>query len=108
MSIVVNLYYTGNGDNARKFAEEMQRSGTADLIRKEKGNLRYEYFMPLNDPHTVLLIDEWENQQSIDRHHASPMMKTIAQLRDKYDLHMKAQRYVSEQISETDESFLRK
>ena len=64
--------------------------------------------MPLNDPHTVLLIDEWENQQSIDRHHASPMMKTIAQLRDKYDLHMKAQRYVSEQISETDESFLRK
>ena len=40
MSIVMNLYYTGINGNARKFAEEMERSGTADQIRKESGNLR--------------------------------------------------------------------
>lgn len=108
MSIAVNLYYTGEGDNARKFAEEMESSGTAELIRAEKGNLRYEYFLPMNDPQTVLLIDEWEDQQAVDRHHASPMMQTVARLRDKYDLHMKARRYISEQIPEGDESFLRK
>ena len=83
--ITVNLYYTGKNDDARKFAEEMEKSGTADKIRAEKGNVRYEYFFPLNDPETVLLIDAWENQEAIDEHHASPMMKTIAALRDKYD-----------------------
>lgn len=41
MSIMINLYYTGENGNARKFAEEMEKSGTADLIRKERGNLRY-------------------------------------------------------------------
>ena len=30
MSIVMNLYYTGEGGAARRFAEEMERSGTAD------------------------------------------------------------------------------
>ena len=106
--ITVNLYYTGNGGNARKFAEEMEKSGTADQIRSEKGNIRYEYFFPMNDPETVLLIDAWESQEAIDAHHASPMMKTIATLREQYDLHMKVERFVSEDMPTTDERFVRK
>ena len=50
MSIAINLYYTGKNGAARKFAAEMESSGTADLIRREDGNLRYEYFFPANDP----------------------------------------------------------
>ena len=52
MSITVNLYYTGENGNARKFAEEMERSG--------------------------------------------PMMGEIAALREKYDLHMKVERFISD------------
>lgn len=109
MSIAMNLYYTGKDGNARKFAEEMESSGTADLIRAEAGNVRYEYFYPKNDPETVLLIDIWENQEAIDVHHASPMMKTLAELREKYDLRMKAERYKSDEegISDKDQAFIR-
>ena len=46
MSITMNLYYTGKDGNARKFAEEMEQSGTAALIRAEEGNEKYEYFFP--------------------------------------------------------------
>ena len=109
MSIVMNLSYTGKAGNARKFAEEMERSGTAALIRQESGNERYAYFLPMDDPETVLLIDIWKDQASIDRHHASPMMGKIAQLREKYDLHMRAERYVTDEegISSTDAQFIR-
>lgn len=109
MSIIVNIYYTGTDGNARRFAEEMENSGTAAEIRKEDGNLRYEYFCPMADPETVLLIDCWKDQQSIDRHHASPMMEKIAELRVKYDLHMKVERYVSDEggIPETDRRFIK-
>ena len=107
MSITVNLYYTGKNGNARAFADEMQKSGIADRIRAEKGNLRYDYFLPLNDCETVLLIDSWENQEAIDLHHASPMMKEIAALREKYDLHMKAERYIGAE-NPADEKFIRK
>lgn len=107
MSITVNLYYKGVNGNARKFMEEMENSGTADAIRAEKGNLRYDYFIPAKDPETVLLIDSWENQEAIDVHHASPMMATLANLRDKYDLHMTVERYVSDD-TDIDSEFIRK
>ena len=110
MSITMNLYYTGKDGNARKFAEEMEQSGTAALIRAEDGNEKYDYFFPMSDPETVLLIDSWKDQESIDVHHASPMMNTIAELREKYDLHMRVERYVSddEGISAADEKFIKK
>ena len=106
--ITVHLYYTGTNGNAAKFAEEMEKSGTADKIRAEKGNVRYEYFIPINDPETVLLIDSWESQEAIDIHHASDMMQKIAELREKYDLHMRVERFVSDDLPPADEGFIRK
>ena len=110
MAITVNLYYTGTNGSARKFAQEMLDSGIVERIRSEKGNLRYEYFIPIDDPETVLLIDSWEDQAAIDAHHASPMMSELAALREKYDLHMKAERYLSDDagMPDKDSSFLRK
>ena len=110
MSITVNLYYTGRDGSARKFAEEMVSSGTVDAIRAEPGNLKYDYFTPFDDPETVLLIDSWANQSAIDAHHASPMMQTIAALRSKYDLHMRVERYISDEggVPEKDQKFIRK
>lgn len=108
MAITVNIRYTGENGNARKFAEEMERTGTADAIRAEAGNIRYEYYFPMNNSQTVLLIDAWENREAIDAHHASPMMKTIAALRDKYDLHMKVERFISADENAADEKFIRK
>ena len=104
--ITVNLYYKGKDGSARAFAEEMESSGTADLIRAEEGNLRYQYFFPMNDPETVLLIDSWKDQAAIDVHHASPMMKKIAELREKYDLHMEIERFVSDDY-EADKKYIR-
>ncbi len=96
MKITVNIYYTGEGGNARKFAEEMVQSGTVEKVRQENGNIRYEYFFPIDDPDTVLLIDEWENEEAIDLHHKSEMMETIASLRKKYKLKMRVERFASE------------
>lgn len=105
--ITVNLYYTGSNGSAKAFAEEMEASGIAEAIRAEDGNLRYQYFQPLDDPETILLIDSWRDQAAIDAHHASRMMTQLAALREKYDLHMKVERFVSEDLG-ADERFIRK
>ena len=54
MSITVNIYYTGEKGAARKFAEEMISSGTVEAIRNEKGNIRYDYFYPVDEAETAL------------------------------------------------------
>ena len=106
--ITVNLRYTGENGAALAFAKEMTASGTVDSIRAEEGNIRYEYYISLDDPQTVLLIDSWRDQAAIDAHHVSPMMKTIASLREKYDLHMTVERFIDAGENTADEKFIRK
>lgn len=109
MAITINIYYTGTNGKAKKFAEEMISNGTVDEIRAEKGNLKYEYFLPVNDAETILLIDSWENQQAIDMHHESPVMQKIINLREKYDLTMKVERYITDEsgIPKKDKAFIK-
>lgn len=103
--ITINIYY--KGVNAKKFMNEMIESKIVDEIRKEEGNIRYDYFLPLNDDNTVLLIDCWENQEALDKHHESPIMSKIIELREKYDVHMVVEKYKSFNDLK-DEKYIRK
>lgn len=87
----------------------MTESGVVGAIRAESGNLKYQYFFPAEDDETVLLIDSWKDRQSLDKHHASPMMKKIAELRDRYDLHTRAEYYHIDNngVPSVDKKFLR-
>ena len=96
MAITVHIFYTGQNGSARRFAEEMVSSGTEAGTGAHAASLRYDYFFPQHDPESVRLIDSWAGQEALDVHHASPMMGQIAALRDKYDLHMKVERYRSD------------
>ncbi len=106
--ITIHLFYSGTDENAKRFAEEMEASGIADAIRSEDGNMGYRYYQPLDDPGTVLLIDSWRDQAAIDAHHASPMMGQLAALREKYDLHMTVERFVSIEDQPADAKYIRK
>jgi len=93
MSLTINIYYSGKNGNARKFEEEMMSSGLVNRIRAEEGNEKYEYFFPMEDSETVMLIDRWKNQEALDVHHKSEMMKEIAELRNKYELKMRVEKF---------------
>ena len=109
MAITVNIYYSGVDGNARKFAKEMVSSGVVSDIRAEDGNMGYENFFPMDDKETVLLIDSWKDQPSLDIHHASPMMAKITELWEKYGLHMRVERYVSDEtgVPAADRAFIK-
>lgn len=97
--LTINIYY--KGEDALDFMKEMESSGIADAIRAKDGCLRYDYFIPVNDDKTVLLIDSWKNQEALDEHHKSDLMPKIVQLREKYDVHMTVERYVGEESKDT-------
>ena len=92
-NITIHIFYTGTNGSARDFAKEMTDSGLVASIRAEEGNLGYQYYYPAEDPETVLLIDRWRDQAAIDAHHKSEMMEAIAQLRKKYHLKMRVERF---------------
>ena len=105
--ITILIRYQGKNGNARRFMQEMLASGLVEQIRSETGNLGYDYYLPIDDEETVLLVDSWVDQAALDHHHQLPLMQEIAKLREKYDLHMKAERFVSEGLGD-DEQYIRK
>ena len=107
MAFTINIYYTGSNGSAKKFAKEMIDLGIVDEIRRKKGNIRYEYFCPLNDDETILLIDSWENQEALNEHHKSDTMSKIMELRNKYNLHMKVERYILEDNNDEDKKYIK-
>lgn len=48
----------------------------------------------IEDEETVMRIDKWKNQGVLDLHHKSEMMKEIAELRNKYKLRIRVERYI--------------
>lgn len=96
MSLVINIHYTGKNGSAVDFMKEMIDSGIVNDIRSEKGNIRYHYYIPIDDKESILLIDEWENQAALDAHHKSENMQKIATLRTKYKLKMQVERFIKE------------
>ena len=84
--LTINIRYSAENGNAKKYVEEMEKSGIADKIRNIEGCLRYDYFYPADDPEGLLLIDEWADQEAPNRYHTSPVMKEAAALREKYKL----------------------
>ena len=84
--LTINIRYTAPKGAAKKYVQEMEKSGIAARIRAVEGCIRYDYFFPADDPDGLLLIDEWADQAALDRYHASPMMNEAAALREKYKL----------------------
>ena len=80
--LTILIRYKGINASARKFVNEMISSGVVEQIRKEQGNLSYEYFFPQNGDETVLLVDSWINQEALDKHHELPLMNKIKELRE--------------------------
>ena len=108
MVLTVNIYYKGKDGAAIAFAKEMIESGIVAEIRSKEGNLKYDYFLQLEDKETLLLIDQWTNQEALDLHHQSATMQRILDLRQKYDLIMEVERYIEDEsgIPEGDEQFI--
>ena len=96
MSITRIVYYTGENGSARRFVRDMEESGAASLIRREEGNERYEYFLSVYDRETVMLVDQWRDQDAINVHEQSLMKKDLLALRKEYGLTMRIERYYSE------------
>lgn len=105
--LTVLIRYKGSNGNAKKFVDEMISLGIVKEIRNEVGNLRYEYFFPIEDNESVLLVDSWDNQEALDRHHQLPLMNKIKELREKYDLHMEVEKYQS-LVDSKDEQYIRR
>lgn len=103
MGITINIYYHGTSENIQNFVNEMIDQKIVEKIRAQAGNLKYEYYFAIEDKTELLLIDQWQSQEALDTHHKSTMMNEIIKLRDKYNLTMNVNKFITNDNGITDE-----
>ncbi len=69
----------GSRDDAIKLMKNMVR-----LCRKEPGCLSYEYFAGISDDNQVILLQEWENADSLEEHYQTEHMEDFLNKLGKY------------------------
>lgn len=81
----IQVTYTANDKaSINAFVDEVLEANLLDEIRREDGNLRYDYFYSVEDSSKLLLLEEWESQETQQIHMAQPHMKKLAEIKDKY------------------------
>lgn len=56
----------------------------AEITRKEKGCVRYDYFYPVDSDNALFLWEQWETGKDQEVHTEQPHFVTIVELKEKY------------------------
>ena len=82
---IIAVRYTFKEEGGReKAVKEMTESGVLSAIRSENGCLTYDYYLPVEDPKSLALYEEWESAEHQKIHMTQPHMKTAMEIMGKY------------------------
>lgn len=66
------------------FHQTILREGLQEASRRETGNLAYDYFLSVDHPDELLLVEKWKDQESLDLHRTLPHFLRLKELKDEY------------------------
>ncbi|MBE6990909.1 MAG: hypothetical protein E7426_09250 [Ruminococcaceae bacterium] len=89
---IIVTYKTLPG-KAEAFFKAVTESGVAAGVRQEPGNLGYNFYLPLEEEDTLVLIEKWASSEAADAHPFTDNVKKLASFKPDYVLETKAVRY---------------
>jgi len=66
------------------FHQTILNEGLQEVSRQEPGNLAYDYFLSVDHPDELLLVEKWKDQASIERHKTLPHYLRLRDLKATY------------------------
>ena len=83
MKLLVTYKLSNNDPSG--FFRELSALGLPEVVRKENGCRRYEYFLPADGAaDRILLVEEWESAELQALHLEQPHMKRLADIKPRY------------------------
>lgn len=65
---------------------ELYRKKVAPCSRQEPGNISYELYQDIDDPYTLILIEEWESEDCEAHHQQTAHYKELAEAMKLYKI----------------------
>ena len=80
--LLINVTYTMKPGMLDTFLKEVQAQGIQAAVRREDGCLQYDYYLPVEEDNTLLLVERWRDQAAQQAHLATPHMAALGKIKE--------------------------
>lgn len=94
--IVLNVTFKSKDNLALLYVKELESNGMAEYVRHEKGNHKYDYYLPLKENGGVLLVEKWDSLEDLNAHLSSDNIKKMQEIKKKYNIETNLEKYFVE------------
>lgn len=84
MMLGINVTYTMKPGGRAGFLAGIAACGVQAEVRREAGCLQYDYFLPVGDEDSLLLMEKWTSREAQKVHLTQPHMAKIAALKEQF------------------------
>lgn len=91
--LTLNVYYRCKAGQRDAFYKELCGIGVHALSNSEAGNVKYDYFLDVQDPDVLLLIETWESQEALTAHSSTETFAKLQALKKVYCTDVKLDRF---------------
>ena len=82
--VVLNVTYKCKPGMKEAFLEAIKAEGLDVACRNEDGNIKYDYYFPVDDSDEMLLVEKWRDADALDAHGKQPHFARLGELKNEY------------------------
>ncbi len=82
--IVLNVTYRCKPDLRDEFLEMIYTEGIDTASRSEEGNIRYDYYTPVDGSDDLLLLEKWRDAEALAVHGRQPHFARLGELKKEF------------------------
>ncbi len=82
--IVLNVTYQCRPGMRDRFLEQITAEGIDAASRGEKGNIRYDYYLPIVENDDLLLVEKWQDADALTEHGHQPHYARLKEIKAEY------------------------
>ncbi|MBK5244512.1 MAG: antibiotic biosynthesis monooxygenase [Eubacteriaceae bacterium] len=92
-NLMLNVTYTLKPGKRAEFFNELNKIEAGKLSKEEPGNIKYEYFYPIDSEDQLFLIEIWEDDAAFSIHITTQHFKKLQSLKEEYVADVSIEKY---------------
>jgi len=96
--LLLNVTYTVKDGKRDEFYNQLCDKEIIKKSRNEEGNLKYDYYFPVDNANDILLLEIWTDTTAQQIHSETPHFLELQELKKKYILNVNFEKFICKTI----------
>lgn len=83
-NLLLNVTYTTKPGKRTAFLNALTQLGVVEKSKQEPGNIRYDYFYPVDSEDQLLLVEIWEDEEALAFHAQTEHYQQLQSIKGDY------------------------